>query len=290
MTQSRLILILIGLVILAGAFSIFTVNERERAIKFQLGKIVRADYEPGLHWKIPLVENVSRFDARIQTLDAEPEPYLTSEKKNVLVDSFVKWRVADVERFYTATGGSLVRASSRLYSLNQADIKDAFGKRTIAEVVAEDRAEIMRSLTESLSIKAAELGIEVTDVRVKRIDLPPDVSQSVYARMNSERKEVAKDLRSRGEEEAKKIRARAERERDVLLAEANRDAERVRGEGDGIAAEIYAETFGRNPEFYRLYRSLKAYESVFRDKTDVLLLEPDSEFFRYFKDSAGATN
>ena len=282
----------IGLVVavvaaIVAAFSVFAVNERERAILFQLGRIVRDDYQPGLHFKVPFFQDVRKFDARIQTLDAAPELYLTKEKKNVKVDSYVKWRVSDVQRYFTATGGSARLGASRLHALNQTDLKDAFGRRTIPEVVAEDRAEIMRDLTVSLNEKARGLGMEVVDVRIKRIDLEDAVSNSVYQRMAAERKEVAKDRRSRGEEESKKIRAVAEREREVLLAEATREAERIRGEGDGAATEIYAGAYMRDPDFYRFYRSLGAYSASFHSKSDVLLLQPDADFFDFFKDPQG---
>ncbi len=282
----------IGIVVLVVAaivasFSVFVVTERERAILFQLGRIVRDDYQPGLHFKMPFFQEVQKFDARIQTLDAAPELYLTKEKKNVKVDSYVKWRIADVRRYFTATGGNARRGASRLHALNQTDLKDAFGRRTIPEVVAEDRAEIMRNLTVSLNEKAKGLGMDVVDVRIKRIDLEDAVSNSVYQRMAAERKEVAKDRRSRGEEEAKKIRARAEREREVIIAEATRESQRVRGEGDGTATEIYARAYTRDPDFYRFYRSLNAYAESFRSKSDVLLLQPGTEFFDFFKDPRG---
>ncbi|MCH9673995.1 MAG: protease modulator HflC [Gammaproteobacteria bacterium] len=285
--KSKTLIVLIALLAILASFSLFTVSEKERAIKFQLGKIVRADYGPGLHFKVPIFQDVRKFDARIQTLDAPAELYLTSEKKNVRVDSYVKWRIADVERYYTATGGNASRASSRLHAINQKDLKDAFGKRTIREVVAEERAEIMAQLTLSLNESAAQFGMEVVDVRVKRIDLPQNVSQSVFQRMQAERKEVAQTFRSRGEEESKKIRAIAEREVAVILAEANRDFERLRGDGDGRAAEIYAKAYSQDAEFYALYRSLQAYASTFNSKSDVLLLQPDAEFFKYFKNPNG---
>ena len=282
----------IGLVVavvaaIVAAFSVFVMSERERAILFQLGRIVRDDYQPGLHFKVPFFQDVRKFDARIQTLDAAPELYLTKEKKNVKVDSYVKWRISDVRRYFTSTGGSARLGASRLHALNQTDMKDAFGRRTIPEVVAEDRAEIMRDLTISLNEKARGLGMEVIDVRIKRIDLEDAVSNSVYQRMAAERKEVAKDRRSRGEEESKTIRAVAEREREVLLAEATRESERIRGEGDGAATEIYAQAYMRDPDFYRFYRSLGAYSASFRSKSDVLLLQPDADFFDFFKDPRG---
>ncbi|MCY4452300.1 MAG: protease modulator HflC [Immundisolibacterales bacterium] len=285
--SARIGIVILVVALIVASFSVFVVNERERAILFQLGKIVRDDYRPGLHFKMPFFQDVRKFDARIQTLDTAPELYLTKEKKNVNVDSYVKWRISDVQRFFIATGGSPRPGAARLHALNQTDLKEAFGRRTIPEVVAEDRAEIMTELTISLNEKAVGLGMEVIDVRIKRIDLEDAVSNSVYQRMAAERKEVAKDRRSRGEEEAKKIRAVAEREREVLLAEATREAERTRGEGDGTATEIYAGAYNADPEFYRFYRSLNAYTGAFRNKSDVILLHPGSEFWDVFNDPGG---
>ncbi len=285
--QNRGLIIVVVVVALLGFLTIFTVDERERAIKFQLGQILRSDYTPGIYFKIPFVQTVRKFDARIQNIDAEPELYLTSEKKNVKVDSFVKWRVDDVERYYTATGGNSRIASDRLTAVIQKRLKDEFGKRTIFEVVSGERAKIMDILRVSAKDHAEDLGAELIDVRVKRIDLPEDVSSSVYQRMSAERKEVAKDFRSRGEEAAKVIRAKADREREVLLAEADRDAERTRGEGDGMAANIYATAYNRDPEFYRFYRSLNAYRDTFNQHSDILLIQPNTEFFQYFKGSEG---
>jgi membrane protease subunit HflC len=287
MLQSRgIVILLVGLLILA-LFSIFIVDERERAMKLQFGKIVRSDYTPGLYFKAPFVQNVEKFDARVQNLDAEPELYLTIEKKNLIVDSFVKWRIGEVERFYTTTGGDLRLASDRLAAFIQKGLKDEFGKRTLTEVVSGERAQIMDILEESLKDKAAALGIHVVDVRIKRIDLPEEVSNSVYQRMAAEREEVAKDFRSRGEEAAKIIRAKADREREVMLAEAERDAQRIRGTGDARAAEIYANAYEQNPEFYALYRSLNAYKRTFGSQSDLILLQPDNEFFKYFNDAGG---
>lgn len=284
MLQNKVALVLLAAVAIIAAFTVFTVTETQRAIKLQLGKVVRSDYEPGLSFKFPFVQNVLKFDARIQALDLEPELFLTSEKKNVQVDSFVQWRIKDVERFYTAAGGSDRRAASRLAILIQKLLKDQFGKRTINEAVSGERAAIMEILTSELNEEASSLGLEIVDVRIKRIDLPQDVSTSVYERMQAERQEVAKDFRSRGQEASKVIRARADREREVLLAEAGRDALKIRGEGDARAADIYAQAFGQNPEFFSLYRSLNAYKTTFSDRSDVLVLEPDTEFFRYFND------
>ena len=287
MLQSKALgVLLVGLAVLA-AFSVFSVDERERAIKFQLGRIVRSDYTPGIHFKAPFVQNVRKFDARIQNLDAEPELFLTSEKKNVIVDSFVKWRINEVERYFTATGGNVRLASDRLSTIIQKRLKDEFGKRTVIEVVSGQRSEIMDILTVSARDQAAGFGIEIVDVRIKRIDLPQEVSSSVFQRMSAERKEVAQDFRSRGEEAARIIRAKADREREVILAEAERDAQRIRGAGDARATAVYASAFSQDREFFSFYRSLRAYTQSFQDRSDVLLLKPDSQFFEYFKNPAG---
>ena len=287
MARSKLWVFVLGLMVVIGVFSIFTVEQWQKAILFQLGKVVSSDYEAGLQFKIPVIQDVEKFDARLQTLESDPELYLTSEKKNVLVDSFVLWRVKNVESFYTATGGSIARAGARLGEIVRKGLKDEFGKRTIQEVVSGKRADIMDILTVTANAQAEPFGIEIVDVRVKRIDLPTEVSTSVYQRMQAERQRVARDFRSRGEEEAKRIRARAEREREVILAEAERDAQRVRGEGDGQAAETYAKAYGEDAEFYAFYRSLGAYRASFDSPSDVILLGPDNDFFRYFKSQKG---
>lgn len=281
----------LGLFVLAaavflGSFSVFVVYEWERAVLFRLGEIVKSDYEPGLHFKIPFINNVRKFDARILSLDVEPERFLTAEKKNVIVDSFVKWRIGDVTRFYTAVGGDETQARLRLEQIIKDGMRGEFSKRTINDVVSGERAQIMNVLTGNASQQARELGIDVIDVRIKRIDLPPDVNAAVYGRMEAERARVAKDFRSRGHEAAERIRADADRQREVILAEAYRDAERVRGEGDARAAEVYAKAYNRNAEFYALYRSLNAYRAAFGGR-DLLVIEPDSEFFQYFKDGGG---
>ncbi len=286
MQSKAAIILIIGLALL-GSMSIFTVKETERALKLQLGEVRRADYEPGLHFKLPLFQNVVKFDGRIQTLDSEPQLYLTSEKKQVIVDSFVKWRVADVARFYTSTGGNVQRANDRLSAVILKQLKDEFGQRTVNEVVSGERTAIMDQLKVVSKAQADELGIEIVDVRVKRVDLPGEVSQSVYDRMRAERLEVAKQLRSEGEERARRVRAEADREAEVIVANAERDAQIMRGDGDARATEIYADAFGQDPEFYSLYRSLNAYQRTFSNPGDVLLLEPDSQFFRYFKDPSG---
>jgi len=276
------ILFLVVVVVIA-AFSIFTVNEREKAILFRLGEIVKTDFEPGLHWKTPFVNNVRKFDSRIQTLDAEPERYLTGEKKNLIVDSFVKWRIQDVANYFTATGGDAVRANLRLSQIVKDGLRGEFAKRTINEAVSGERLEIMTLITKQANAEAEAFGIEIVDVRIKRIDFPSEISDSVYRRMRAERERVAKDLRSRGAESAEKIRAEADRQRTVIIADAFRDAEVLRGEGDAVATEIYAVAYGKDIEFYSLYRSLNAYKRVFASKSDILVIEPDSEFFKYFK-------
>ncbi|MCK9531398.1 MAG: protease modulator HflC [Gammaproteobacteria bacterium] len=279
----------IGILVLAWLvfLSVFTVNERELAIKFRLGEFERADYAPGLHFKIPVINNVRKFDARVMTLDMEPARFLTLEKKNVIVDAFVKWRIKDVTAFYRTTGGDEMRANQRLSQVVVEGLRNEFGKRTIQETISGERAQIMSIITEQFAEQAKQFGIQVVDVRIKRIELPPEVSSSVYQRMEAERARVAKDLRSRGAEAAERIRADADRQRTVLLAEAYRDAERTRGEGDGRAAEIYAKAFGRNEDFYKLYRSLDAYKNVFSNQNDVLVVDPGSEFFQFFKNAQG---
>ena len=280
------VVFIVGLLILGG-LCIFTVDERELVIRFQLGRIVQSKYEPGLHFKLPFVQNVKKFDRRIQNLDTEPERYLTSERKNVKVDSYVKWRISDVERFYKANTGDFRRASDRLSTIVLNLLKDEFGKRTVRQVVSGQRSAIMDILTEQAQVEAARLGILIVDVRIKRIDWPDEVSDSVYKRMAAERTEEAKKRRSQGEEAAKIIRAAADRERAVVLAQAGRDGQRIRGDGDGLAAEIYAVAYNQDPEFYTLYRSLNAYKETFNDRADILVLQPDAEFFRYFKDPYG---
>ncbi len=280
-----LILVFIGLAIFWS--TVFYVDERELAIKFKFGEIVESDYDPGIHFKIPIIHNVRKFDKRILTIDAKPESFFTGEKKDLIVDSFVKWRIKDVVTYYTTTGGDEMRAGSLLYQTIKTGLRDEFGKRTIQEVVAGDRTEIMGIMTQQAAEKAKTLGIEVVDVRIKRIDLPSSVSNSVYSRMRAERERVARDFRSKGAESAERIRADADRQSNVLLAEAYRDSEVVRGEGDAIAAETYAKSYGKNPEFYRFYRSMDAYKKTFAGKEDLMLIEPGSEFFRYFNSATG---
>jgi membrane protease subunit HflC len=275
-----LVLALVALVI--GSFSMFRVSEWEKVIMFRLGEIRETDFKPGLHFKMPFVNNVRKFDARILTLDVEPERFLTAEKKNVIVDSFVMWRVDDVARYYTAVAGDERNARLRLEQIIKDGMRGQFSKRTINEVVSGERDEIRRALTAESNTQAQQIGIAVEDVRIKRIDLPAEVSDSVYRRMQAERARVAKEFRSRGFEEAEKIRADADRQRQIIIAEAYRDAEQVRGEGDAIAADIYAKAYGKDKEFYAFHRSLEAYRESLGGGGDMMLLSPESDFFRYF--------
>lgn len=276
-------------VILMGIIysSAFVVNQWEVALKLRLGEIIDSDYKPGLHWMVPIVNEVKKFDGRIQTLDSQPQRFLTIEKKDVIVDSFAKWRINNVAQFYRSTGGNSAKTSRLLSERINTSLRDEFGKRTIQEVVSGERAEVMALLTKDADEKAAELGVEILDVRVKQIDLPPEVSESVYDRMRAERERVARDLRAQGAEAAERIRADADRQQTVILADAFKQAEELRGEGDGKSAAIYANAFNKNQEFYSFYRSLNAYRGMFNSGSDIMVLEPDSEFFRYFKDSEG---
>lgn len=285
-----LLRIIIPVVLLAvvAYFSLFRVQEYEQAIVFQFKEIQRSDYEPGLHFMIPVINTVKKFETRLLNLDQEPQRFLTVEKKDVIVDYYAKWVIADVRKFYVATRGGDVHYATGLLGqrINRA-LRDEFGKRTVQEVVAGERGEILDVVQTATAQIHDELGISVVDVRTKRIDLPEEVSNSVYARMRAERTRVAKDFRARGEEAAERIRANADREREIILANAYKDAETTRGEGDARATDIYARSFGEDEEFYTLYRSLNAYRTSFNNNSDILLLEPDSDFFKYFNNSTG---
>lgn len=273
---------------LVASGSLFTVDQRQNAIVFQLGEVKEVVTSPGLHFKWPMIQNVRYFDMRILTYDdSEPLRFITSEKKPVLVDSFVKWRVFDVKQYYVSVQGDEVRASTRLKQTISGGLQAEFGSRTVHDVVSGERDKIMNSVREKADQDLRRIGVEIVDVRLKRVDLPQEVSDSVYRRMEAERKRVANELRSTGSAEAERIRADADRQREVILAEAYRDAQRVRGEGDAKAANTYAGAFSENPEFYSFYRSMEAYRASFRGKNDVLLLEPSSDFFRYLKDASG---
>ena len=270
--------------------SIFVVKETERAVKLRFGEIVEYDVEPGLHFKVPVVNTVRKFDARILTLDAAPQSYLTSEKKALTVDSFVKWRVSDVAKYYTTSGGDEERLRRLLIQRVDAGLRNEFGTRTVKEVVSGQRDELMDKLSNQLNLIAKdELGVEVIDLRVKKIDLPPEVSESVFNRMRTERERLAKELRAQGNEVAEKIRATADKDKTIILADAYREAEEIKGNGDATATATYANAYSKDPEFYDFTRSLKAYESTFESKSDILLINPDSDFFKYLDDSK-ATN
>ena len=285
---------LIGLIIfLAGAAviasALYTVDEREKAIVFKFGEIVESNDKPGLHMKTPFINSVKKFDSRIQTMDAAPERYLTVEKKNLVVDSFVKWRIRDVAKYYVTVGGLKSSAEARLAQRVNDAMREEFGKRTVQEVISGDRVIIMDVVREKTNEQAQEIGVEVVDVRLKRVDLDPEVSETVYQRMVAERSRVAKELRANGAEEAEKIRANAEKRRQITIAEAVRDSEKLRGEGDATATRIYADAFGQDEEFFTLYRSLNAYKQTFNSQQDLIVLEPSSKFFQYFNNARPGT-
>ena len=267
--------------------ALFTVDERQEAILFQFGEIIEADYEPGLHFKVPFINNVKKFDNRILTIDQKPERFLTQEKKDLIVDSYVKWRITDVVQYYKTTQGDELTAGRLLYENINNGLRDEFGKRSIQEIISGDRTQIMSLMTQQASQRAQTLGITVVDVRVKKVDYPERVSNSVYQRMRAEREREARDFRSKGHEASERIQADADRQSSILLAEAYRDSEIARGEGDASATEIYAKAFNKDREFYKFSRSLTAYQKTFANPGDVILLEPDSEYFRYFKDPSG---
>ncbi|MBK8523729.1 MAG: protease modulator HflC [Betaproteobacteria bacterium] len=274
----------IGALLVVLGLSIFTVDQRQFAIVFQLGEVKEVISDPGLNFKWPMIQNVRYFDRRILTMDNnEPERFITSEKKNVLVDSFVKWRIVDPNLFYISVQGDETRARTRLSQTVNAGLREEFGKRTVHDVVSGERDKIMEDMRAKADLDARKIGVQIVDVRIKRVDLPTEVSESVYRRMEAERKRVANELRSQGAAEAEKIRADADKQREVIVAEAYRDAQKVKGDGDAKAASIYAQAFGQNPEFYAFYRSLEAYRSSFRSKNDIIVVEPNSDFFKYLK-------
>lgn len=285
--KNTVLLVVLAVVTLVASQSLFVISETERAIKLQFGEVVSADIEPGLHFKIPFIQDVKRFDARILTLDTNPSRFLTSGKKYVIVDSFAKWRIKDVRSYYKATSGNRFQASNLLANLVNKGLRDEIAARTLHEVVSGERDELMTKLTTILNTETQlDLGIEVLDVRVKAVDLPEDLSNSVYNRMSAERAREAREHRSQGKELAEGIEADADRQKTVIEAEAYRKAELIRGDGDAEAARIYAGAYSGDPEFYAFTRSLKAYTETFKTN-DVILLKPDSDFFRYMKDSTG---
>src|SRR5215210_8937847 len=276
-------------VLIIASLALFVVDQRQNAIVFRLGEVVNIKREPGLYLKIPLLDNVRYFDTRILTIDsAEPERFLTSEKKNVLVDLFVKWRIVDVRTYYVSVGGDEARARTRLLQTINDSLRAEFGNRTVHEVVSGERDKIMELMRDRANEDASKIGVQVLDVRMKRVDLPQEVSESVYRRMEAERKRVANELRSTGAAESEKIRADADRQREVILAQAYRDAQRIKGDGDAKASAIYASAYQVNPEFFAFYRSIEAYKQSFKNKSDVLVLEPNSEFFKYLRSGGKA--
>lgn len=275
---------LFAIMLIAG--STYTVDQREHAIVFRLGEIVSIKKEPGLYFKTPLIENVRFFDNRILTLNVqEADRFITSEKKNVLVDSFIKWKIIDPAKYYVSVKGDEVQAERRISQTVNDGLRAEFGKRTIHDVVSGERTEIMQILTERADRDLRSLGIQILDVRLRRVDLPKEVSESVYQRMDAERKSVANELRSQGFAASEKIRADAEKQRDIIIAEAYKEAQKLKGDGDAKAAEIYANAYGKNPEFYAFYRSIEAYKNSFKDKSDVMVLDPTSDFLKYLRSS-----
>lgn len=287
-TKTVIVLVLLGVAGLIAANSFFIVQETEKAVLLEWGRVEQADVPPGLHLKVPFMHKVRKFDGRILTSSTSEQRFLTVEKKGMMVDYFAKWRVADVSRYYQATGGDERNADQLIAQRVNAGLRNQFGERTLQEVVSGERDELMSALIQNLSQFSREsLGVEIIDVRVKKIDLPDDVSESVFRRMSAERQQEAQEHRSKGKEQAEVIRADADRQKTVMEAEAYRDAEQIRGEGDALAAAIYAEAYGKDPEFYQFMRSLTAYKNSFNSPSDVLLVDPNSDFFRYLKDSEG---
>ena len=289
--NKRMINVLIAAVaaLILLSMSVFVVDQRQNAIVFQLGEVVGVKTTPGLNFKIPLLQNVRFFDSRILTLDAgEPERFITAEKKNVMVDAFIKWRIVDVKQYYVSVGGDEVRAKTRLLQTVNSSMREEFGKRTIHEVVSGEREKIMTVLRTKTDSDARKIGVEVLDVRLKRVDFPLEISESVYRRMDAERKRVANELRASGAAEGEKIKADADKQREVILAQAYREAQKTKGEGDAKATALYANAFGQNPEFYAFYRSLEAYKQSFKDKNDVMVIDPSSAFFKYLKSPGGS--
>jgi membrane protease subunit HflC len=274
----------IAIAVLVLAMSVYTVDQRKAAIKFQLGEVISMQTEPGLYFMVPILQNVRLYDTRIQTLDArDPERFLTSENKNVLVDSFVKWKVIDVRQYYVSVRGDPIAAEARISQTVNDALRAEFAKRTVHDVVSGERDKVMATVADKVDKDLKGIGVEVVDVRLKRVDLVPEISSDIYRRMESERKRVANELRSTGRAEGEKIQAEADRQRQVIIAEAYREAQRTKGEGDAQAARIYAEAFQKNPEFYSFYRSMEAYRESLRSRSDVMVLDPSSDFFKYLK-------
>ncbi|WP_114417271.1 protease modulator HflC [Marinospirillum perlucidum] len=286
--RSFVALALLAVVALLASSSLYVVNETQRAIRLKFGEVVETDIQPGLHWKIPVYNTVRLFDTRVQTLDAQSSRYLTGDRKGVIVDSFVKWRIVDVTRYYEATSGSELAAERLIAPRVDESLRNEFGRRTLAEIVSEQRDELMtRPIDELNTALVDEMGVSIMDIRVKQIDLPTEVSNSVYERMRTERQREAREYRAEGNEQAERIRAAADRNREVILANAQREAEILRGEGDAEAARIYADAFGEDDDFYSFVRSMQAYRAAFANKDDILVVSPESEFFRFLETPEG---
>ncbi len=282
------IMLILALAVMLVSNSLYVIKETERAVMLKFGEVVRADIAPGLHVKIPFVNSIRKFEGRILTVDSQPERFFTKEQKALIVDSYAKYRVLDTAKFYTATNGEEARATGLLAQRINNGLRNQVAKRTVSQVVSGERDQLLIDLMAELgTVAETELGVHLVDVRVKKIDLPPDVSESVYQRMNAEREKEAREHRSQGRELAEGIQAAADREVTVIRAEAYRDAEQIRGDGDAEATRTYADAFNQDPEFYSFTRSLRAYQDAFQNNGDILLLQPDSEFFRYLKDPMG---
>ncbi|MCK5325423.1 MAG: protease modulator HflC [Woeseiaceae bacterium] len=279
--------VILGLIAIALGLSLFTVNERDLAIKLQLGRVVEANYEPGLHVKIPVMQNVRIFPRRILTIEDSPDRVFTAEKKALKVDFFVKWRIVDAVRFYTSTGGSLTFADDRLSEIIKNAVVTEFGKRSVAQAISAERAELMRDMLVTATTTAEDLGVELIDFRVKQVELMDEVKNAVYDQMSAERMRIATELRAEGRATETRIRAEADRTVTVILADANRESEMTRGRGDARAAEIYANAYNKDPEFYAFYRSINAYKNSMGKSNDLLVLDPNNEFFRYLNQSGG---
>ena len=281
------LIILAGLILALILNSLFVIDEKEDGIVFQFGEAIKSDLPTGLNFKLPIIQNVKKYDSRLQTLDEEPNRILTVESKYLIVDSFVKYKITDVRTFYDATSGSFVNLNNLLGQRTAFELKNQFGRRTVTELVSGERDQLMTAMRDNLGDSVSDLGIEIIDFRVKRIDLPPELSNSVYERMRSERNRLAEELRAEGNELSNEIRSTADKEKVIILAEAYKTSEQIRGDGDATAAAIYAESFSGDPEFYEFTRSMKAYDATFNNKSDVLLIDPKSDFFKYLNKSKG---
>ena len=287
MPKGMNLIILAGLILALILNSLFVIDEKEDGIVFQFGEAIRSDLPTGLNFKLPIIQNVKKYDSRLQTLDEEPNRILTVESKYLIVDSFVKYRITNVRTFYDATSGSFINSNNILGQRTAFELKNQFGRRTVTELVSGERDQLMSDMRENLGNSVSDLGIEIIDFRVKRIDLPPELSNSVYERMRSERNRLAEELRAEGNELSNEIRSTADKEKVIILAEAYKTAEQIRGDGDAKAAAIYAESFSKDPEFYEFTRSMRAYDATFNNKSDVLLIDPKSDFFKYLNKSKG---